>query len=428
MDREEAKRAQEARARKYGIGIKPDGNVTIPAEHRRRWPGIADDDYLDPVNYRYPCPNAEQTRVAARYWGQADNRAQYTPEEQEIIGRRLEEKKKKFKIGEYAQENTFAVALANDLAGSAPEWVQLLPFGQVRSAKGDFIVDEESVAEIIGTFEARGNDIVIDYEHQTLEGVEAPAAGWIKELEDRGTEGLWARVEWTPRAAQYLANKEYRYLSPVVLVRRADLRAVAIHSVALTNAPAISGVRPIVNKYSKEDDGMPKFVEELAQILGLGGQPDEAKILEAVKALRDRPEPVAHKEVLELLDLKENAGLAEVKGRILALKNPSGYVRIEEFKALQDKLAQRERDELVARALAEGKITPAQKEWAEAYALKDQEGFKAFLAQAPQVVPLSPAPGGGKPPGAGLDDVQVMVNKLLGVSEEDFKKYGGAEV
>ena len=136
---------------------------------------------------------------------------------------------------------------------------------------------------------------------------------------------------------------------------------------------------------------------------------------------------MAHKEVLELLNLKEGAGLAEVKGRVVALKNPSGYVRAEDFKALQDKLGQRERDELVARALSEGKITPAQKQWAEQYALKDQEGLKAFLDQAPQIVPLGTIAGGkGTPGSSAVDDVQASVNKMLGISEEDFKKYSGS--
>lgn len=426
---EEEKRAQEARSKWYGIGVKPGGNVAMPAEHKRRWPALADEDYLDPVNYRYPCPDAEQTRVAARYWGQPDNQEQYTEREKEIISRRLEEKKREFKIGEFSQENTFAVTLTSNLAVQVPEWVQLLPFGQVESARGDFIADEESMAEIINRYERRGNDIVIDYEHQTLEGGQAPAAGWIKALESRGPDGLWARVEWTEQAREYIANKEYRYLSPVVLVRRADNKAAAIHSVGLTNAPAVSWMRPIINKYihGEEDDSM-KFLEELAGLLGLTGQASEADALAAVKALKDQSEPVAHKEVLELLDLKEGAGLAEVKGKVIALKNPSGYVKAEEFKALQDKLAQRERDELVARALSEGKIAPAQKEWAEAYALKDQEGFKAFLTQAPQVVPLGQAPGGGGgKTGAGVDEVQVSINKMLGINDEDFKKYG-AEV
>jgi len=331
----------------------------------------------------------------------------------------------------YTDANSFAVSLASDMAGQVPEWIQLMPFGLVKSVKGDFTADGESMAEIISYFAARGNDIVIDYEHQTLEGGQAPAAGWIKELQDRGPDGLWARAEWTEKAKEYLANKEYKYLSPVVLVRRADNKAVAIHSVALTNAPAISGVRPIVNKdgKKKEDDNMEKFLEQLANTLGLKDQPDQAKMLEVVKALKDEAEAetVAHKEVLELLNLKEGAGLAEVKGRVVALKNPSGYVRAEDFKALQDKLGQRERDELVARALSEGKITPAQKQWAEQYALKDQEGLKAFLDQAPQIVPLGTIAGGkGTPGSSAVDDVQASVNKMLGISEEDFKKYSGS--
>ncbi len=97
--REEAKKAQKARSKKYGIGIKDGGNVTKPSE----WSTVADDDFLDPVNYRYPCPNAEQTRAAVRYWGKPANQAQYTPQERAIINRRLEEKLKQYKIGKYTE-------------------------------------------------------------------------------------------------------------------------------------------------------------------------------------------------------------------------------------------------------------------------------------------------------------------------------------
>ena len=37
-----------------------------------------------------------------------------------------------------------------------------------------------------------------------------------------GEDALMARVEWTPKGREYIANKEYRYLSPVVLVKKAD--------------------------------------------------------------------------------------------------------------------------------------------------------------------------------------------------------------
>ena len=97
----------------------------------------------------------------------------------------------------------------------------------------------------------RGVDLVVDYEHQTLTGDRAPAAGWVKELfaEDGH---IKARVEWTLPAKQYLENKEYRYLSLVITVRKSDNKATGLHSLALTNTPAIAGMTPIVNSSTFE--------------------------------------------------------------------------------------------------------------------------------------------------------------------------------
>lgn len=339
--------------------------------------------------------------------------------------------------GKRDQENTFLVVLGSDLGGNVPEWVQLLPSGQVHSVKGDFKVDDESASSIIDYYKSRENDIVIDYEHQTLDGVEAPAAGWIKEIENRGKEGIWAKVEWTERAQQYIASKEYRYLSPVVMVRKKDHKAVAIHSVGLTNAPAISGMRPIINKINEEneeDDKMSEFLKNLAALLGLEGEPDEAKVMETVKSLVEKGESggggdvVANKEVLQLLDLKEDATLEEVKGKVIALKNPSGYVKVEEFRALEEKLKKQECEDLVQMALSQGKVAPAMKAWAEEYAIKDPAGFKAFLEQAPQVVPLNQIAGNDKvEKGGDLSEADKVVCKQLGLSEETLKKYGGEQ-
>jgi len=96
----EDKAEQQARSEKYKIAIKDGGHVTKPGE----WENVPDDQFLDPVNYRYPCPDADQTRTAASYWGQADNRAQYTSQERSIINERLNKFRKKFKTGEYRRE------------------------------------------------------------------------------------------------------------------------------------------------------------------------------------------------------------------------------------------------------------------------------------------------------------------------------------
>lgn len=128
----------------------------------------------------------------------------------------------------------------------APEYIRVLPLGYVSSEKGDFIVDKESFGMMKEYMERRAIDIVIDYEHQTLRDEQAPAGGWIKELVLK-SDGIFAKVEWTDKAKHYLKNKEYRYLSPVVLIRKKDRRVSQLHSVALTNIPAINGMTPIIN-------------------------------------------------------------------------------------------------------------------------------------------------------------------------------------
>ena len=87
-----------------------------------------------------------------------------------------------------------------------PDKIKILPFGNVKSQKGDFIVDDESFKQMKERFKSRGLDLVIDYEHQTLENTQAPAGGWIKDIEKEDN-AIVAKVEWTPKAQEYLKNK-----------------------------------------------------------------------------------------------------------------------------------------------------------------------------------------------------------------------------
>ncbi len=83
-DREKAKKAQEARAKKYGIAVKEGGNVTKPSEYE----SILDDEFADPVNYRYPIDESH-VKAALSYWGMPKNREQYTAEEVKTITQRI---------------------------------------------------------------------------------------------------------------------------------------------------------------------------------------------------------------------------------------------------------------------------------------------------------------------------------------------------
>lgn len=307
-----------------------------------------------------------------------------------------------------------------------PEWTKILPLGKVSSTKGDFMVDVESYQSMLNHISERKLDVVIDYEHQTLKDIQAPAGGWIKELR-LGTDAIEAKVEWTAKAKEYLKNKEYRFLSPVINVRKSDKKAVELHSVALTNTPAINGMFPIINKteIGEGERNIMDLKKLLLEILGLPEETTDEALIEMIKAKcnpANEHEVVANKTVLTLLGLKEDAKTEEVCASIMSLKQSPEIV---ELKALKERLDKQDADQLVNEGLKTGKISAAQKTWAEAYALKDREGFKSYLELAPQIVPMGEININTETKkSVELDPIAL---KNMGVSKEDIEKYGGVE-
>lgn len=335
-----------------------------------------------------------------------------------------------------------------DVSG-VPTEIKILPLGRVHSQKGDFNVDKESFELIRRQFIGRKVDIVIDYEHQTLADVQAPAGGWIKDLY-LGTDAVMAKVEWTKKAAEYLRNKEYRYLSPVVLVRKKDQKAMALHSAALTNTPAIDGMFALVNSLDIEDipeGGKGMDLKELAKVLGLPEAATEEEIKKAAEAAAkaveklkemegnnsgegekapEEAEVVANSTILSMLGLKAGAKTEDVAASIMALRAGAPDTQAE-LLALKQEMQQRKMEEAVSLALKAGKITAAQSEWAESYAMKDLEGFKNFVEKAPVVVPQGKLALQDAPAASGTEDVDVAILKNCGLSEDDVKKYGKRE-
>ncbi|MCB6345410.1 phage protease [Enterocloster lavalensis] len=331
--------------------------------------------------------------------------------------------------------------------GEVPEVIRLLPKGHVSTRKGDFEVDEQGIADMIRQFKARKLDLVIDYEHQTLNDVQAPASGWIKDLY-AGPDALMAKVEWTPKGREYIANKEYRYLSPVVLVTQKDRRAVLLHSAALTNTPAIDGMFAIINsddldvvEDEEEKESKVMELEKLIKLLGLEEGATEEDILNKLTEIlekvedpqtkektdepgKDEAEMVANKTVLDLLGLPESAKTEDVAAKIMSFKAGDSILK-SRVEQLEKQAAQRIADDLVEMALKEGKISAAQSDWASAYALKDPKGFALFAEKAPVVVPMGKITT-AKDSREKLD-VDMVILKNQGVTEEDLKKYGGME-
>ncbi len=323
--------------------------------------------------------------------------------------------------------------------GEAPGEFQVFPLGRVEMEGGEaFVVDREGVGEVMRRFDARGIDMVIDYEHQTEGGSwsgpegKAPAAGWIKQLVDRGEDGLWAVVEWTERAKAHLASREYRYYSPVFLTSGKEGRLVELLRVALTNAPRMNRIRPVVAKgreNQKKDGGnmdKAEFVRVCAKKLGLPEGATEEEVAAAIGKTGGKDAPVVMpREALDALGLPETAGVREVVASVHAMRQRPDLTA--EVAALKRRLAERERDEAVEAAIRAGKITAAQKEWAEGYALTDLEGFRLFVAKAPRVVSSEDLFGAGAARGVGeevLDEGQRAINRMMGVDDEAWKKHG----
>ncbi|MEW6386814.1 MAG: phage protease [Thermodesulfobacteriota bacterium] len=308
--------------------------------------------------------------------------------------------------------------MQTEAQGSAiPEWILLLPVGRVELVDGrpPLEVDQEALAAILATYEARGVDLVIDYEHQSLTGAKAPAAGWIKELKAR-EDGLWARVEWTAQAREFLGQREYRYFSPVLRLEAQSRRPTALLQVALTNVPAIQGLAPLVAKYegvkgkkrkggkgdqavyllcrvSEEEQGVPLAAsnerkekndmwEALREKLGLAPETGEESLLASVQELL--------RELALTLNLPEEASAGQVKGGLAALKAGAerGPALEQELSRLKTQLAEETTARAVDEALRAGKISPAQKTWAWEYCRRDPEGFQTYVAQAPPLVPV----------------------------------------
>lgn len=330
----------------------------------------------------------------------------------------------------------------------APGEFQIFPAGQLKFGDETIIVDDLAIAKAIELFEAKGEDMVIDYEHQTEGGKfaspdgTAPAAGWIKRLINKGKDGLWAVVEWTDRACDHLAKREYRYYSPVFFTAK-DGRLVELLRVALTNAPKLTRLQPLVAKDgaagSNDEEGT-MLNELLIEALGMDPGASDEEIVAKVKELAAAQgeggdtapaEAVAAKDIQTLADalgLGKDAGVPEMVAHVAKLQMVNAGqpdLAAQVAKLVSDQTERTAKDLVDAASLA-GKLTPAQMKWAVQYAKQDQEGFSAWVAVAPVVVTPGKLKVAKDVPGG--PDVQSEESKLyqkkMGISDADRGKYG----
>lgn len=320
----------------------------------------------------------------------------------------------------------------SDGEGAPAEFV-LIKFGRTEYTKGrsdgSFQFDDKDADRVIADFAKRKKDLVIDYDHATVSGGEAPAAGWIEKLEKRDG-GLVAKVNWTAKAAERLGSREYRYHSPVIFFDPKTGRPASLHSVALTNHPAFHGYDPLVaDDIPNKETHMNEHLKRLAELLGIAvtfadGEPDEEAL---AKAIADRIQSDGAKTAAADAFLKAHNAQTfdDMEGQL------KGMVPASEKAELEKKLAAIEAEKAVAKAFDDGKLVEPQREWALAYAAKDPQAFADFIKNAPKIVPVpaSQTNIGGKPPKSGdageptaFSDADKAILKRMGINPEDIKK------
>lgn len=223
------------------------------------------------------------------------------------------------------------------------------PDGTVVSDHGTFTLDAEGGQAIEDAFISRGNDMLVDFEHQSIpeharaDGL-APAAGWIKALKFVAGSGMTARIEWAGDTADMIYHKVYRYLSPV-WYRDARNRIVGLKNVGLVNEPAIHGYPPlanargtkgiIVNSATAEPiaavanatddatptgDGMEGVIAQLRSALQLPDDATAADVLSACLARLKAPAEAVPQRIRASLGLDDKADATMVVSAIKGLR------------------------------------------------------------------------------------------------------------
>lgn len=312
------------------------------------------------------------------------------------------------------------VHLTIDVSG-VPSEFRLLKAGVNAYKGGELLFDEQAAASVMARYQARGIQLMADYEHQSLRDdltgpVPAAAKKWEPEI--RGGDLIAANITWTARAKAMLAEGEYRYFSIACAVEPKTNRVVEIINFALTNLPAADRIEPLVAAsaiHTRKD----KQMKTVIVALGLSANAEEADALAAVSSLKDFERNV--------ITLSGQKGRAEALGALnaLALKASRADAAEAELVALKAASVKAKVEALIDGAIRDGRVAPAKRDTMIALADKGGvEGLEMCLsmltpAAAPVTQPAIEAPA---PAVNGVDPEIAKILKATGLSSEDFAK------
>ncbi len=292
-------------------------------------------------------------------------------------------------------------------------WIHLVPAGSFSGRDGRGPYSLSSPQAVIDESKAYAGSIKIpvDYDHQidfaAKNGRPAPAAGWITTLQAR-QDGIWGKVEWTPKAEAHIAGGEYRYISPVFNVS-ADGVVRRFLRASLTNNPNLYELKALFSA-NPDPASMEQFLATLRQLLNLPDDSDNAAILAAL-------------------------GDVNKGGKSQGEPDPSKFVPIADFEkvvaelnSLKQGVSKQSALDHVETQIRNANMPTYLKDWGVALCSVNKPAFDAFIQRTKghfnALVAHSAA--SAMPPanqqGIALSDDERDVCRRMGITSEEFSK------
>jgi phage I-like protein len=311
--------------------------------------------------------------------------------------------------------------------------IPLAKLGRWWKGKQKFAITRQDLETVVANFRKKANgEVVIDYDHSTEfaagQGQPAPAAGWLKSIDDGPDASgvLWGQAEFTEKAREMLASKEYKYISPVIAwgtrnKTTGEQQGATITSVALTNQPVLEEMPAIALSEGWVVETTTEVREEKAMVKRLILADRVACMVRAV--LEDGTESMLSVEgltpepkIVLLSDVKRAAD-----GRFEFSTLPEGKDVVIASEVVRAMTVQSELDA----AVKDGRILPAQRTHFERLALSDLAGFREIVKTMKPQLELSERGIAGD--GAGLSELAKVEGQIDAKAREKISANTGLQ-
>ncbi|CAI9120423.1 phage protease [Brytella acorum] len=314
-------------------------------------------------------------------------------------------------------EHHLCLALHTAQGSNVPEWVHLVPAGTFKGETGPSFSLNDANEVVARSMPPGGRSLPLDYNHALYHaaknGGQAPAAGWIDRMEAR-PDGIWGHVEWTPQGRSDVAEKRYRFISPVV-EHDVDGDIKKILNAALTNTPNLTNLVAL-NTATTFVDGetAPTDLEQFTQ-----------DVLRTMQLPLDTTREVILEKLRKIMVSKHTA-------------DPTKFVPVEMFQSLMSQynrqnsgVPQEVAEKLVHQAMLGHQLLPFMKDWAISLCTQNYAAFQDFIEGAGEPInshlsilaePNYSIRMRRKTSEQSLPDNDVL--NSMGISPEDVRKYG----